>query len=114
MISLTEQVFYHLQSVTAYYTMSLISPVSQSVANTVKRSLLIFLSILHFGNRVTTYNVLGMMTVMAGVGAYSYAKTHYPPQSSVGKDGSIVELGTRTSVIRSRARIAFLNNKKLN
>ena len=54
------------------------------------------------------------MTVMAGVGAYSYAKTHYPPQSSVGKDGSIVELGFRTSVIRKRARIAFLNNKKIN
>ena len=37
--------FYHLQSVTAYYTMSLLSPVSQSVANTAKRALLIFLSI---------------------------------------------------------------------
>ena len=36
---------YHMQSVTAYYTMSLISPVSQSVANTFKRSLLIVLSI---------------------------------------------------------------------
>ena len=106
-------VFYHLQSVTAYYTMSLISPVSQSVANTVKRSLLIFLSILHFGNRVTTYNVLGMMTVMAGVGVYSYAKTHYPPQSSVGKDGSIVELGTVTSVIRSKSQNSFFEQQEI-
>ena len=42
---------YHMQSVTAYYTMSLISPVSQSVANTAKRAILIFLSIQYFGNQ---------------------------------------------------------------
>jgi hypothetical protein len=36
-----------------YAVMGLISPVSQSVANTLKRALLIWLSILHFGNEVT-------------------------------------------------------------
>ena len=50
---------------------------------------------------------------MAGVGAYSYAKTHYPPQSSVGKDGSILELGTHTSVIRSKSQNSFFEQQEI-
>ena len=50
---------------------------------------------------------------MAGVGVYSYAKTHYPPQSSVGKDGSIVELGTVTSVIRSKSQNSFFEQQEI-
>ena len=103
-------VFYHLQSVTAYFTMSLISPVSQSVANTVKRSLLIFLSILHFGNRVTVFNIIGMMTVMGGVGTYSYAKTHYPPPSP--KVQANVELGPAASISRSTSDSSFFNGQR--
>jgi solute carrier family 35, member E2 len=72
--------FYHFQSVTAYYTMSLISPVTQSVANTVKRSILIFLSILYFHNNVTRYNIFGMVAVMLGIAAYNYARTNYPAE----------------------------------
>jgi solute carrier family 35 protein E2 len=56
---------YHMQSITAYYTMSLLSPVSQSVANTVKRAALIVLSILYFSNSVTTYNMLGVTIVVS-------------------------------------------------
>merc|ERR1711865_679984 len=65
---------YHMQSVTAYYTMSLISPVSQSVANTFKRSLLIVLSIWYFGNVVTMWSSIGMMTVVFGVVCYNVAR----------------------------------------
>jgi solute carrier family 35, member E2 len=71
-------VFFYLQSVTALETMRLISPVSQSVANTLKRSLLIILSILYFENTITVMNGLGMLTVMGGVGLYSWAKNAYP------------------------------------
>ena len=75
---LVDSVFYHLQSVTAYYTMSLLTPVSQSVANTVKRALLIFLSIIYFGNPVTLWNVLGMMIVSGGVFLYNHCRLEYP------------------------------------
>jgi len=73
-----DAVSYHLQSVTAYYTMSLISPVSASVANTLKRSLLIFLSVLYFGNPLTGATIFGTTMVCAGVGLYNWARLNYP------------------------------------
>ena len=73
-------VFYYVQSITAYNTMSLISPVSQSVANTMKRSILIFLSIWFFENAVTSQNAMGMLTVIFGVCLYSWVNTYYPQQ----------------------------------
>lgn len=74
-------IFYHTQSVTAYYTMSLLSPVSQSVANTAKRAILIILSILWFSNAVTAWNVTGVFIVVFGVFAYNYARMNFPAQS---------------------------------
>mmetsp|Transcript_8405 Transcript_8405/g.21440 ORF Transcript_8405/g.21440 Transcript_8405/m.21440 type:complete len:314 (+) Transcript_8405:195-1136(+) len=68
---------YHLQSVTAYYTMSLLSPVSQSVSNTLKRALLIVLSIMYFQNEVGLYNVLGVSIVIFGVFLYNHCRRLY-------------------------------------
>jgi solute carrier family 35 protein E2 len=65
---------FHAQSVTAYYTMSLLSPVSQSVANTLKRALLIVLSIIYFQNEVGVYNILGVTIVIIGVFSYNYTR----------------------------------------
>jgi solute carrier family 35 protein E2 len=48
------------------------------VANTLKRSLLIFLSVLYFGNPLTPATALGTLLVCAGVGLYNYARMHYP------------------------------------
>ena len=42
--------FYHLQSVAAYYCVATVSPVTMAVSNTLKRGLLIVLSIVYFGN----------------------------------------------------------------
>eukprot|EP00040_Diaphanoeca_grandis_P024217 m.132866 g.132866 ORF g.132866 m.132866 type:complete len:396 (-) comp29636_c0_seq1:8-1195(-) len=53
MLLTIDGISFHMQSVTAYYTMSLLSPVSQSVANTLKRAILILLSILYFQNAVS-------------------------------------------------------------
>lgn len=69
---------FHMQSVMAYAVMGLISPVSQSVANTLKRALLIWLSILYFGNPVTLMSALGTCTCISGVFAYNHARRHYP------------------------------------
>jgi len=67
-------VCFHLQSVMAYAVMGLISPVTQSVANTLKRALLIWLSILYFGNPVTFMSALGTAVCISGVFAYNYAR----------------------------------------
>ena len=81
---LADATSYHLQSVTAYYTMSLISPVSQSVANTAKRAILIFLSIQYFGNKVNFLSSFGMISVIFGVGLYNYARMNYGAEVSKG------------------------------
>ena len=70
---------FHMQSVMAYAVMGLISPVSQSVANTLKRALLIWLSILYFGNPVTLMSALGTAICIAGVLAYNQARRAAPP-----------------------------------
>ena len=69
---------FHLQSVMAYAVMGLISPVSQSVANTLKRALLIWLSVLYFGNPVTWLSALGTAICIGGVFAYNHARRVYP------------------------------------
>lgn len=71
---LMDAIFYHLQSVSAYCTMSCMSPVSQSVANTLKRSLLVWASILYFGNPVTSNGVIGIIMVVSGVFLYNHVR----------------------------------------
>ncbi|EOD12605.1 triose or hexose phosphate/phosphate translocator [Emiliania huxleyi CCMP1516] len=69
---------FHMQSVSAYAVMGLISPVTVSVANTLKRALLIWLSILYFGNPVTFASACGTGLCIGGVLAYNHARRHYP------------------------------------
>eukprot|EP00049_Salpingoeca_infusionum_P023470 m.12294 g.12294 ORF g.12294 m.12294 type:complete len:334 (+) comp5817_c0_seq1:221-1222(+) len=77
-----DAVFYHLQSVTAYFTMQYLTPVSQSVANTLKRAILIFLSILWFGNEITPLSGIGMLTVIAGVFFYNHVRIRTEVEAS--------------------------------
>lgn len=65
--------FFHLQSITAYVLMDYVSPVTHSVANTVKRACLIWLSVALFGNSVTPLSGLGTCVVFAGVLLYNKA-----------------------------------------
>ncbi|XP_014667924.1 PREDICTED: solute carrier family 35 member E2-like [Priapulus caudatus] len=73
---LADGVFFHFQSITAYVLMSYISPVTHSVANTVKRALLIWLSVIVFGNSVTVLSAVGTAIVLVGVLLYNQAQTH--------------------------------------
>jgi solute carrier family 35 protein E2 len=66
-------VFYHFQTISAYVLMDYISPVTHSVANTGKRAVLIWSSILLFGNPVTTLSALGTFIVILGVLLYNIA-----------------------------------------
>ncbi|QDZ22091.1 sugar phosphate transporter [Chloropicon primus] len=76
-------VFFHMQSVSAYCTMALVSPVTQSVANTLKRTLMIFISILYFGNAVVASSVGGILMVISGVALYNYFRIlDTPPRTA--------------------------------
>lgn len=72
---LLDAISYHLQSVSAYCTMSCMSPVSQSVANTLKRSLLVWASIVYFGNPITGSGVVGIILVVGGVFLYNHVRS---------------------------------------
>ncbi|KAF6017855.1 hypothetical protein EB796_023838 [Bugula neritina] len=76
---LTNGIFFHLQSFTAYSLMKVISPVTHSVANTVKRALLITISIPIFGNAITPLSAVGMVMVVFGVMLYNQSKHCYSP-----------------------------------
>ncbi|XP_065177747.1 solute carrier family 35 member E2A-like [Sycon ciliatum] len=67
---------FHLQSIAAYYVVSVISPVSFSVSNTVKRALLTVLSVIIFGNKITVLTLLGTVMVIGGVFVYNSARNH--------------------------------------
>lgn len=92
---------FYLQSAFAYMLMSLVSPVTHSVANCVKRALLITLSIFHFGDVVTPLNWSGMALVIVGVYVFNAAsrlenakkaQSIAPPLS--GSSGSSIERST--------------------
>ncbi|VFV29602.1 solute carrier family 35 member [Lynx pardinus] len=74
LLLMMDGVLFHLQSVTAYALMGKISPVTFSVASTVKHALSIWLSIIVFGNRVTSLSAIGTVLVTAGVLLYNKAK----------------------------------------
>uniref|UniRef100_A0A8C5SHR5 Solute carrier family 35 member E2B n=1 Tax=Laticauda laticaudata TaxID=8630 RepID=A0A8C5SHR5_LATLA len=73
---LMDGVLFHLQSVTAYALMGKISPVTFSVASTVKHALSIWLSIIVFGNKITSLSAIGTVLVIIGVMLYNRAKQH--------------------------------------
>jgi len=66
-------VFFHCQTISAYYLMDYISPVTHSVANTAKRAALIWTSVLLFGNEITLLSGLGTTVVIGGVLLYNLA-----------------------------------------
>ncbi|XP_039767979.1 solute carrier family 35 member E2A isoform X2 [Ornithorhynchus anatinus] len=76
LLLLIDGALFHLQSVTAYALMGKISPVTFSVASTVKHALSIWLSIIIFGNKITSLSAVGTVLVTIGVLLYNKAKQH--------------------------------------
>ncbi|XP_041860566.1 solute carrier family 35 member E2A-like [Melanotaenia boesemani] len=65
---------FHLQSVTAYALMGRISPVTFSVASTVKHALSVWLSVIVFSNQITVLSATGTLLVFVGVFLYNKAR----------------------------------------
>lgn len=65
---------FHLQSVTAYALMGRISPVTFSVASTVKHALSVWMSIIVFSNQISILNATGTVLVFIGVFFYNKAR----------------------------------------
>ncbi|XP_048067099.1 solute carrier family 35 member E2A-like [Megalobrama amblycephala] len=74
LLLLFDGVLFHVQSVTAYALMGRISPVTFSVASTVKHALSIWLSIIVFSNPITVVSAVGTVLVFVGVLLYNKAK----------------------------------------
>ncbi|KAG7393640.1 hypothetical protein PHYBOEH_006032 [Phytophthora boehmeriae] len=75
---------FYIQSALAYTLMSLVSPVTHSVANCVKRALIIVLSIYRYGEVVTPLNWLGMGLVIFGVYVFNGASRVERAEASKG------------------------------
>ncbi|XP_041130686.1 solute carrier family 35 member E2B-like [Polyodon spathula] len=76
LLLLFDGVLFHLQSVTAYALMGRISPVTFSVASTVKHALSIWLSIIVFSNSISALSAVGTVLVIIGVLLYNKANQH--------------------------------------
>ncbi|KAI0243358.1 Solute carrier family 35 member E2A [Lamellibrachia satsuma] len=85
---------YHYQTMMAWMLMSFVSPVTHSVTNVVKRALLIWLSVLWFGNPVTVLGALGTITVTCGVLCYNKAREyeHHLAEIAAGKSHCDVDI----------------------
>uniref|UniRef100_UPI00398F6CFF solute carrier family 35 member E2A-like n=1 Tax=Pristiophorus japonicus TaxID=55135 RepID=UPI00398F6CFF len=73
---LIDGILFHIQSVTAYALMGKISPVTFSVASTVKHALSIWLSVIIFSNKITAYSAFGTGLVIVGVFLYNRARQY--------------------------------------
>ncbi|KAM8830319.1 solute carrier family 35 member E2A isoform 1-T2 [Synchiropus picturatus] len=74
LLLLFDGILFHLQSVTAYALMGRISPVTFSVASTVKHALSVWLSIIVFSNPITLLSATGTVLVFIGVFLYNKAR----------------------------------------
>lgn len=74
LLLLFDGALFHLQSVTAYALMGRISPVTFSVASTVKHALSVWLSVIVFSNHVTLLSAVGTIIVFIGVFLYNKAR----------------------------------------
>merc|ERR1719313_329949 len=69
--------YYYAYNEVAFITLNKISPITHSIANTIKRVCIILATVLVFGNKLTTLGAIGSATAVAGTLMYSLAKAKF-------------------------------------
>jgi len=70
-------IFYHLYNQFAYQTLNRVSPVAHGVCNVVKRIVVIFSSVIFFGNVMTQKTIIGTCIAIAGTYLYTTMNQKY-------------------------------------
>lgn len=78
--------FFHLYQEVAFLALDNVHPVTHSVANTVKRVIIIITSIIVFHNPVTRANAAGSSIAILGVLLYSLTKNYYAKKEKAIKE----------------------------
>ena len=69
--------YYYAYNEVAFITLDRVSPITHSIANTIKRVCIILATVLVFGNKLTTLGAIGSATAVAGTLMYSLAKAKF-------------------------------------
>ena len=72
---LASGISFYLYNEVSMYTLDSVHPITHAVGNTIKRVILILFSVVRFGTPMTAQSALGSAIAIAGVFAYSVAKT---------------------------------------
>ena len=76
---------FYLYNEVSMYTLDSVHPITHAVGNTIKRVILILYSVLRFGSTLNLQGKLGSAIAIAGVFAYSVAKSQCKPAAPPGK-----------------------------
>merc|ERR1719327_1518970 len=69
--------YYYLYNEVAFITLNQVSPITHSIANTIKRVCIILATMMVFGNKLSTLGAIGSSMAIAGTFLYSAAKAKY-------------------------------------
>lgn len=74
--------FYHFYNQTSYQALADLTPLSHSIANTIKRVVIIVSSLIIFRNPITTQGMVSAAVAVGGTLLYSLAQQHQAKQAS--------------------------------
>merc|ERR1719310_324047 len=69
--------YYYAYNEVAFIALNQVSPITHSIANTIKRVCIILATVLVFGNKLTPLGAIGSSLAVAGTFLYSVAKAKY-------------------------------------
>jgi len=70
--------YYYTYNEVAFIALNKVSPITHSIANTIKRVCIILATVLVFGNKLTTLGAIGSSIAVGGTFLYSIMKSKFP------------------------------------